>query len=465
MTALRLLAVTAGAVALAATAGSSRAERQAAPVPAVAVVAGLGHTCALTRLGGVECWGYNTHDELGDGRTANSSTPVPVSGLASGVTAIAAGLRNSCAITTGGGAKCWGAIYFGALGDGTTTRHQTPVDVAGLSTGVRAISAGGDDGCAVTGSGGARCWGSNFRGQLGDGTSTDRATPVDVSGLTSGVTAIASGLALRTCVIAAGARVMCWGRGRLTPVAVSGLGEGVKAITGACALTHGGGVKCWDDDLAAVGVAGLDQGVAAIASSGTHNCALMSLGGVKCWGLNNHGQLGDGTKEDRATPVDVDGLHGPAATIATGAFHTCAVLRSGGIDCWGSNETGALGNGTTVDHSHPVAVAGFGPATATVTATMTIASRRVLVTRSRVAAVAVRCGRAVRCRGTLTLTAARTKLGSRKFSTPAGKAQSVRVVLTRIGFVRLVRANRLAARVSVTGAAAASRTVTLVAPS
>ena len=106
-----------------------------------------------------------------------------MSGLASGVTAIAGGLRNSCAITNGGGAKCWGAIYFGALGDGTPTRHHTPVDVAGLSAGVKAISAGADDGCAVTGSGGAKCWGYNFRGQLGDGTSTDRATPVDVSGL------------------------------------------------------------------------------------------------------------------------------------------------------------------------------------------------------------------------------------------------------------------------------------------
>jgi hypothetical protein len=119
--ALRLLAVAAGLVALAVTAGSSRAERQSTPVPAAAVVAGLADTCALTRAGGVECWGYNGHDELGDGQTADSLTPVPVSGLASGVSAIAAGLRNACAITRGGGAKCWGAIYFGALGDGTAS--------------------------------------------------------------------------------------------------------------------------------------------------------------------------------------------------------------------------------------------------------------------------------------------------------------------------------------------------------
>ncbi len=114
-----------------------------------------------------------------------------------------------------------------------------PVNVLGLSSGAKAISAGPDDACAVTGSGGAKCWGLNFRGQLGDGTSTDRATPVNVAGLTSGVTSIASGPNIRTCAIVGGARVMCWGRGRLTPVAVSGLHGDAKAITSACALTGG----------------------------------------------------------------------------------------------------------------------------------------------------------------------------------------------------------------------------------
>jgi hypothetical protein len=255
---------------------------------------------------------------------------------------------------------------------------------------------------------------------------------------------------------------MCWGRRRLTPAAVSGLADGVKAITSACALTGAGAVKCWGDDLAASDVPGLEQGVAAIASSGTHDCALTTLGGVKCWGLNDHGQLGDGTRTDRTAPVDVVGLHGPAAAIATGAFHTCAVLRRGGIDCWGSNGTGQLGDGTTVDRSHPVAVVGFGAAPAA--ATMTIVSRRVLVTRRRVAAVAVRCGAVAPCRGTVTLTAGRTRLGARSFSTPAGGAQSLRVVLTRNGFARLVRAKRLSARVAVTGGLKATRTITLLAP-
>ena len=458
MRVFRLLAVTAGLLALAATAGSGRAERQAPPVRATAVVAGLGHTCALTRSGGVMCWGYNTHDELGDGKTPNSTTPVPVSGLASGVTAIAAGLRNTCAITREGGAKCWGAIYFGALGDGTTTRHATPVDVAGLRSGVKAISAGGDDGCAITGSGGAKCWGSNFQGQLGDGTTIDRATPVDVSGLSSGATAIASGLSVRTCVVAGDGRVMCWGRGRLTPTPVSGLGGDVKAITSACAITAAGGVKCWDENLAAVDVSGLDHGVIGIASSGTHNCALTTLGGVKCWGLNNHGQLGDGSKTDRTTPVDVVGLHGPADALATGAYHTCAVLRSGGVDCWGSNETGDLGNGTTVDYARPVAVKGFGTATATVA----IVSRSIHVSRTRIAPVRLSCANA-RCRGLLTLSVGTTDLFVR-FSMSAGSRTTVPMKLTVSAFAHLVGAKRLTARLSVTGAVRAARKVTLVAP-
>jgi Regulator of chromosome condensation (RCC1) repeat len=201
--------------------------------------------------------------------------------------------------------------------------------------------------------------------------------------------------------------------------------------------------------------------VTAIASSGNQNCALTSLGGVKCWGRNDHGQLGDGTKTDRAAPVEVVGLPGPGVAIATGAFHTCAVLPSGGVDCWGSNGAGQLGHGTNVDDVHPVAVKGFGAATATVA----IVSRSIQVTRSRVAAVRLRCGSAARCHGSLTVAAGSVRLGGRAFSTPAAGRGTVRVTLTARGFVRLVRARRLAARVSVTGAVAAARTVTLVAPS
>ena len=317
MRALRLLCVAAGLV-LVAAAGSSRADRQSAPVPATAVAAGLGHTCALTNAGAVECWGYNGHDELGNGQDGDSATPVTVSGLDRGVTSIAAGLRHSCAVTSAGGAKCWG-YGRGPLGDGTSGRRRTPVDVSGLTTGVAAITAGNDDSCALTSAGGVKCWGSNFGGQLGDGTTIERLAPVDVAGLSGGVKAIAAGSF--SCALTAAGGVKCWGGGRLTPVDVPGLGSGVTAITPSCALMTGGGVKCWGKDLVPVDVPGLSTGVKAI-SSAFHSCALLNTGGVKCWGLNDHGQLGDGTTTDRPAPVDVVGLHARAKAISAGSFHS-----------------------------------------------------------------------------------------------------------------------------------------------
>jgi alpha-tubulin suppressor-like RCC1 family protein len=455
--ALRLLTITAGIFALVATAGSSRAGREASPVGASAVAAGLADTCALTTAGAVRCWGYNGHDELGVAGP-DSSRPIDVPGLTAGVTSIAVGVRHSCAVTRAGGATCWGFFRNGALGDGIQARHDTRFDVTGLGSGVAAVAAGYDDSCALTTAGGVKCWGYNTRGQLGDGTTTDRWAPVDVPGLTSGVNAIAVG-ALRTCALTSSGGVKCWGNDHLTPVDVPGVAGGVKAITTGCALTGAGGVKCWGKDLVPVDVPGLSSGVEAIAGNIAHSCALTSAGRVRCWGLNDHGQLGDGTRTDRSTPVAVTGLTG-VASIAVGSYHTCALMRSGAVRCWGSNVAGQLGDGTTTDRSRPVAVTGFGPAVAT----LAVVSRSVAVTPARIASVKLRCARQARCGGTLELTAARTTLGSRAFSLPAGVVQAVPVKLTRHGFEQLERAKRLSTRVTVTGATAASRTITLVAP-
>jgi RHS repeat-associated protein/uncharacterized repeat protein (TIGR01451 family) len=354
-----------------------------------AITAGGGHTCALTSAGGVDCWGLNYYGQLGNGTTVNSNAPLVVNGLTSGVTAIAAGYDHTCVLTSAGGVKCWGYNYYGQLGDGTTTNRSTPVDVSGLTSGVTAIVAGQYHTCALTALGGVKCWGSNGSGQLGDGTTTQRLAPVAVSGLTSGVTVIAAGYS-HTCVLTSAGGVKCWGFNgsgqlgdgtttqRLAPVAVSGLTSGVTVITAGyshtCALTSTGGAKCWGlnnfgqlgdgttiNRKTSVAVSGLTSGATTIAASGWHTCALTSTGGTKCWGRNSLGQIGDGTTTDRFTPMDVSGLTNSVTAIATGHIHTCVLTNTGWVKCWGSNDSGQLGNGMPAPALHvtPVAVSGL----------------------------------------------------------------------------------------------------------
>ena len=300
-----------------------------------AIAAGADHTCALTTTGGVKCWGYNSYGQLGDGTTTNRTTPVDVSGLSSGVTAIAAGYRYTCALTAAGGVKCWGSNGFGQLGDGTTTDRHTPVDVSGLSSGVTAIAVGEWHTCALTAGGATKCWGYNPYGQLGDGTTTERHTPVNVSGLSSGVTAIAAS-AYHTCALTAGGAAKCWG---YNPFGQLGDGTTTNRIT-------------------PVNVSGLGSGVTAIAAGWYHTCAVTTGGAAKCWGYNPYGQLGDGTTTERHTPVNVSGLSSDAQAISAGEGYTCALTSSGEIKCWGYNSSGQLGDGTTTDRHTPVNVSG-----------------------------------------------------------------------------------------------------------
>jgi len=224
-----------------------------------AIATGMIHSCALAG-GGVKCWGANGFGQLGDGSDTQRLSPVQVSGLASGVQAIATGGEHTCALTSGGGVKCWGANDYGQLGNNTTTEQYAPVNVTGLASGVVAISAGRFHTCAVTSGGGAKCWGANENGELGDGSNTERHTPVDVSGLASGVASIAAGYG-HTCARTNGGGVKCWGSnswGQLgngsgsdsdVPVDVSGLASGASSIgvgsDHSCAVIGAGQVLCW----------------------------------------------------------------------------------------------------------------------------------------------------------------------------------------------------------------------------
>jgi alpha-tubulin suppressor-like RCC1 family protein len=238
----------------------------------VSIAAAASHTCALLNSGGVKCWGSNLPSRLGDNTVTQSSTPVdvltgpgsgPIFPMLSGAIALAAGSNSehTCTIVSGG-VSCWGSDIYGQLGVNMpllgTSRIALPV--VGLGGAASTLALGGAHSCAII-SGGVQCWGNNdFGGQLGDNTLTNSRTPVNVVGLTSAISAITAG-SIHTCALTTGGSAKCWGNNnsgqlgdgtmsqRLTPVDVSGLTSGLSAIAAGgdhtCALTATGGVKCW----------------------------------------------------------------------------------------------------------------------------------------------------------------------------------------------------------------------------
>ena len=393
----RLLCVL-GASALLVCAGSGAASGSGAVPPearAHAISAGGSHTCVLARRGLLDCWGSNAAGQVGDGTKADRTLPVVVGVLpavsavaaggsftcartnggevecwgegqsphvvASGVAAIAAGGAHACGLTSAGAVECWGDNRYGQLGDGTKIRRASPVAVSGLSGGVIAVTAGGGHTCALTTAGAVKCWGENDYGQLGDGTNANRAVPAPVSGLTSGVTAIAAG-GQHTCALTRRGAVRCWGRNL-----AGQLGDGTtKTRTRPTALSE------------------LARGVAAVAAGRNHTCALMRAGGVRCWGDNGSGQLGDGKKADRRLPAKVSRLARGVAAIAAGGSHTCALMNGGHVYCMGQNGHGQLGDGTKKQRRTRVAVVGFGAVVCTVPAVLgkTFTAARTVMVRA-----------------------------------------------------------------------------------
>jgi alpha-tubulin suppressor-like RCC1 family protein len=355
---------------------------------AIAVAAGGESTCALTAGGAVQCW--SNQDPL------TPPVPVTVPGLERGVKQVAAGNRHTCALTELGVLQCWGSNQFGQLGDGTTTDRATPVVVVGLAGAVAAVTAGHGHTCALTTDGAVQCWGANSSGQLGDGTNTGRLTPGPVMGLVGGATAVAAGWS-HTCALNADGAVQCWGANssgqlgdgtvlsRPMPSPVVGLETGVATVAGggshSCALMTYGAVKCWGRNVfGELGdgtttsrpiprdVAGLTRDVLWVAVGGTHACAVRIGGAVQCWGYNAAGQLGDGTRTARLTPVDVVGPPAGVVAVAAGELHTCGVTSTGAVKCWGDNSAGQLGDGKTRSEPTPVSVVGLASGVAAVAA-------------------------------------------------------------------------------------------------
>ncbi|MFZ4580452.1 MAG: RCC1 domain-containing protein [Myxococcota bacterium] len=186
--------------------------------------------------GAVRCWGWNASGQLGDGSTASRAVPGPVVGLLPGAMALTAGTSHACALLADGSVRCWGANSGGQLGDGTKTNSAVPIVVNGLSTGATAITAGGSHTCALLAGGGIECWGSNGSGQLGAGSTMAAASPIAVSTLGGKAVSVSAG-DLHTCALLAGSIIKCWGRNvygqlgdgttidRTSPVGVFGYGD------------------------------------------------------------------------------------------------------------------------------------------------------------------------------------------------------------------------------------------------
>jgi alpha-tubulin suppressor-like RCC1 family protein len=312
--------------------GAKSAPQPAAPRAFTTVSAGGSHTCRVMADGAAYCWGFNGNAQLGEGTTAHSSSPVPIR-VAGGVrfAAVSAGYFHTCGIAAAGAAYCWGSNYEGQLGNGTRFGELSPAPVLGRAP-FASVSAGLRHTCGVTAEGAAYCWGENEGGQLGDGTSRNRTRPVPVAGNVSFVAVSAGGG--HTCGVTAAGAAYCWG--------YNGQGQ----------LGDGTTIGRTSPVPVASGVP-----FAAVSAGDVHTCGVTATGAAYCWGDNRYGELGDGTTTNRSTPVPVaGGLNFTAVSAGNG--YACGVASRDAAYCWGSNDGGQLGDGTTTNRSSPVRVAG-----------------------------------------------------------------------------------------------------------
>lgn len=326
------------------------------------VATGAEHSCAADLEGSVWCWGRNDQGQLGDDSTTDSEIPVQVvgsggAGTLTDIDVVAAGENHACGLRSDDTVWCWGDNANGQLGDNSTSDRQTPVQVVGpggpsILSSVVSIAAGADHTCAARSDGTAYCWGHNGNGQLGDDTTIGRDTPTQVAGVGGG--------------------------GTLANVASLGAGAATS-----CAVTTSGAAYCWGDNdegqlgddtttesetpvqVVGVGGTGTLASVGAIDGGEKHTCAARSDGGVHCWGRNDEGQLGDDTTTDSSSPVAVKG-EGGVGTLGTvvglgaGYRSSCAATSGGAAYCWGENGDGQLGDDSTTPSDTPVRVVGSG---------------------------------------------------------------------------------------------------------
>jgi alpha-tubulin suppressor-like RCC1 family protein len=246
-------------------------------------------------------------------------------------TSASLGAFHTCGLTSSGTAYCWGSNQYGGLGDGSTTQRLTPVAVAGGIT-FASLTAGSLHTCGLTSGGAAYCWGINDYGELGDGSTVNRFTPVAVAGGLTFATLVADGQ--HTCGLTIGRAAYCWGRNQYDQLGDSSATNRLIPVAVVGGLTF-----------------------TSLTAGGDHTCGLTSGGAAYCWGYNVDGRIGDGSTTNRATPVAVAGGI-TFGTLTAGGGHTCGLTSSGAAYCWGYNGSGNVGDGSTTDRHTPVAVVG-----------------------------------------------------------------------------------------------------------
>ncbi len=359
--------------------GSVADAGQSCPAVLASLSLGNWHSCALGSDGQLKCWGANFIGGLGDGTDQQRNVATRVAKLDGGVSNAGLGAGHSCAVAEGR-LYCWGQNDWSQLGLGAGAGYRLVPEQVALGTSVQQVEAGADFTCALANCGSLYCWGHNNFGQAGLGPAIALAhVPVAVTLPRPAKRLVAGGTRLgvvdtaHACVIADDDSLYCWGSNytgqlgdgtttqRSQPTRVLGLDAGVKdvAVGGAhtCAVLSHGGVKCWGrgaDGALGTGldagaqrlptdVLGLDAGAVRVAAGDRFTCVITTAGTVKCWGEWRQGQLGNGPI-DFGLPVDLQGLDAGASTLAAGGEHACARVGAT-VQCWGGNGYGQLGNG------------------------------------------------------------------------------------------------------------------------
>jgi prepilin-type N-terminal cleavage/methylation domain-containing protein len=356
-------------------------------VVSVASGAGAAHACAITATGELWCWGSNANGRTGLGTAdGNTTEPARITGIGT-VGAVAVGNAHTCAIIDGV-PHCWGLDTNGRTGQGvtTTTSTLTPQPVSGLAA-AQSITAGDAHSCAIN-AGALFCWGLNSSSQLGDATTTQRATATAIDA-TNTYTQISAGAAF-TCGVRTNDRVYCWGSNssgrtgtnsssgtRTTPTLVSGaINDGTTPPTQLYASSAQACVV-WNTDLWCWGAGSFylrgdnstgtrtTPGVtllrtqfgmtpipgatstAALAAGSHFTCTIDTAGVLRCWGENTNAQTGLNTTTGTTTEPSVVTLTETVVQVAAGHQHACAILGNGDTRCWGANSSGRTGTGTT----------------------------------------------------------------------------------------------------------------------